>query len=112
MRILFDNGTPRGLARFLVGHSVEEARDHGWEELANGRLMDAAEKAGFDVLLTNDKNILDQQNLSKRKIAVVALQNSQWPMVKLVGPTIAAAVDAATPGTYTEVPVPFKERLR
>jgi hypothetical protein len=35
MLILFDNGTPRGLARFLIGHAVEEARARGWEELAN-----------------------------------------------------------------------------
>jgi len=31
MLVLFDNGTPRGLARFLAGHSVEEARSHGWK---------------------------------------------------------------------------------
>jgi predicted nuclease of predicted toxin-antitoxin system len=57
MRILFDNGTPRGLARFLSSHTVEEARAHGWEELANGELIDAAEQAGFDLLLTTDKNV-------------------------------------------------------
>jgi hypothetical protein len=34
MLILFDNGAPRGLARFLKGHTVEEARGRGWEELA------------------------------------------------------------------------------
>jgi hypothetical protein len=33
MLVLFDNGTPRGLAAFLTGHAVEEARLHGWEEL-------------------------------------------------------------------------------
>ena len=45
MRILFDNGTPRGLARFLAGHSVEEARARGWEELTNGELIEVAEKS-------------------------------------------------------------------
>lgn len=45
MLVLFDNGTPRGLARFLIGHSVEEARERGWEQLANGELIDAAEQA-------------------------------------------------------------------
>jgi hypothetical protein len=63
MRILFDNGTPRGLARFLVGHSVEEARAHDWEELVNGELIEAAEQAGFDLIVTTDKNIRYQQNL-------------------------------------------------
>jgi len=109
MRILFDNGTPRGLARFLTGHSVEEARVHGWEELANGELIDAAEQAGFEVIVTTDKNIRYQQNLASRKIALVVLANSQWPMVKLVAENIVAAVNAAKPGSYVEVEVPFKE---
>lgn len=68
MRILFDNGTPRGLTRFLAGHTVEEARAHGWEELANGELIEAAEKAGFDLMVTTDKNIRYQQNLEGRKL--------------------------------------------
>jgi len=109
MRILFDNGTPRGLARFLTGHSVEEARVHGWEELANGELIDAAVQAGFEVIVTTDKNIRYQQNLASRKIALVVLANSQWPMVKLVAENIVAAVNAAKPGSYVEVEVPFKE---
>jgi hypothetical protein len=109
MLILFDNGTPRGLATFLSSHKVEEARSRGWEELENGDLIDAAEKAGFDVLVTTDKNIRYQQNLKRRKIALVVLEHSQWPMVKLVASKIAAAVDAAQPGDYIEVEVPFKE---
>jgi tartrate dehydratase beta subunit/fumarate hydratase class I family protein len=70
MRILLDNGAPRGLARFLVGHAVEEARNRGWEELANGELIDAAEQAGFDLLVTTDKNIRYQQNLKTRRTAL------------------------------------------
>jgi hypothetical protein len=109
MRILFDNGTPRGLTRYLVGHSVEEARDRGWEELANGALIDAAELAGFDLMVTTDKNIHYQQNLKSRKMALVVLQHSQWPMVKLVAENIVLAVEAAVPGSYIEVAVPFKD---
>ena len=67
MLILFDNGTPRGLASFLAGHCVEEARTRGWEELANGELIDAAETAGFEMMVTTDKNIRYQQNLEARK---------------------------------------------
>ncbi len=109
MRVLFDNGTPRGLAALLTGHTVDEARLHGWEELTNGDLIEAAEGAAFEVLVTTDKNIRYQQNLKDRKIALVVLGNSQWPMVKLVAAAIVAAVDAATSGNYIEVPVPFKE---
>jgi hypothetical protein len=109
MVILLDNGTPRGLAAFLKGHSVEEARTRGWEELSNGDLIDAAEQAGFDVLVTTDKNIRYQQNLKARRIALVVLEHSQWPMVKLVVANIIAAINAAEAGSYVEVQVPFKE---
>jgi hypothetical protein len=109
MLILFDNGAPRGLSRFLTGHSVEEARARGWEELSNGDLIEAAEQAGFEVMVTTDKNIRYQQNLGARKIALIVLGHSQWPMVKLVADTIAAAVNAAKPGSYVEIDVPFKE---
>ena len=111
MRILFDNGTLRGLARFLIGHSVEEARLHGWEELENGELIDAAEQVGFEVPVTTDKNIRYQQNLASRRIALEVLEHSQWPMVRLVAERIAVAVNAAQPGTYVEVEVPFKEQF-
>ena len=109
MLILFDNNTPRGLARFLTGHSVVEARTRGWDQLVNGELIAVAERAGFDVMVTADKNIQYQQNLEARKIALVVLENSQWPMVKQVAEKIVAAVNAARPGSYIEVDVPFKE---
>ena len=88
---------------------MEEARARGWEELANGELIDAAEQAGFEVMVTTDKNIHYQQNLTARRIALVVLEHSQWPMVRLVAGNIAAAVNAALPGSYAEVDVPFKE---
>jgi hypothetical protein len=65
MLVLLDNGTPRGLATFLSAHTVEEARSRGWEALENGALIQAAEDAGFEVLVTTDKNIRYQQ-ISKR----------------------------------------------
>jgi hypothetical protein len=65
---------------------VEEARQRGWEEFSNGDLIEVAEQAGFEVILTTDKNIRHQQNLKTRKIALVVLEHSQWPTVKLAGP--------------------------
>ncbi len=109
MRILFDNGTPRGLAAYLAGHTVVEARTLGWEGLANGELIAAAEEAGFELMVTTDKNIRLQQNLRVRTLAFVVLEHSQWPMVKMVAASIRVAVDTAIPGSYVEVEVPFKE---
>jgi hypothetical protein len=56
MRILFDQGTPEPLIPFLTGHTVTKAKDAGWERLVNGGLLKAAEAAGFEVLVTTDKN--------------------------------------------------------
>jgi len=106
MRVLFDNGTPRGVATALSGHTVEEVRVHGWDTLRNGELLDAAEAAGFDVLLTTDRNIRYQQNVTGRKLAIVVLGKARWKLIKRTLTEIAAAVAAATPGSFTEVEIP------
>ncbi len=108
MRILFDHGTPSGIIRRLAGHAVTEARERGWDRISNGELLYAAESAGFDVMLTTDKNIQHHQNLTGRRISIVVLGNSQWPVVRLHLDIIAAAVDAASPGSYVEVDIPFR----
>ncbi|HMC60159.1 MAG TPA: hypothetical protein VKJ01_13280 [Candidatus Solibacter sp.] len=108
MRILFDHGTPAPLIPFLEGHTVTKAKDAGWEKLVNGELLEAAEKAGFEVLLTTDKNMAAQQNLKSRTIAIVVLGNSQWRIVQRYVPRIGASVNSATPGNYIEVDIPFR----
>lgn len=109
MRILFDNGTPNPIAQSLAGHDVAFARQIGWHELKNGELLREAEETGYDLLLTSDKNIRYQQNLSGRKIAIAILGNQQWPDVKLHLERILEAVNAANPGSYTEVEIPHKD---
>lgn len=52
--------------------------------LANGALIEAAEQAGFALMVTTDENIGYQQNLEGRRLALMVLEHSQWPMVKLV----------------------------
>jgi hypothetical protein len=106
MLILFDQVTPRGIARFLPGHTVAKAKDQGWDTLSNGDLLAEAERAGFDVFLTADKNIQYHQNLAGRRIAVVVLSTPQWPLLRMHTAKIAAAVNAATPGSYAESQIP------
>ena len=110
MKVLFDNGTPRPIARSLGNAEVTLARQIGWHELKNGELIEKAEEAGSNVLLTTDKNIRYQQNVSNRKIALIVLGNSQWPQVRLHLDKIAEAVRACTPGSYVEVGIPFKDK--
>jgi len=108
MRILFDHGTPSGIAKALEGHEVTEAIERGWDRISNGDLLKAAEVAGFNLLLTTDKRIRYQQNLTSRKIAIVVLGNSTWRILRLHLDRVASAVNAAIPGSYAEVDIPFK----
>jgi uncharacterized protein (DUF433 family) len=66
MLILFDDGTPKGLARSLPGHTIVTAQSRGWDKLDKGALMNAAEEAGLSLLLTTDRRIRYQQNLAGR----------------------------------------------
>ena len=107
MRVLFDNGTPRGVTAALKAHVVKEARALGWDTLRNGELLDAAEAAGFEVFVTTDRNLRYQQNLTGRKIAIVVLGSGRWRLIEPRLAAIAAAVAAAAPGTFDELEIPL-----
>ncbi len=108
MLILLDNGVPAPLRHVLKGHVVVEAFERGWDRLLNGELIAAAEAAGFEVLVTTDKNMRNQQNLGARKLAFIVLGNQQWPTLRQFVDKVVAAVDAVTPGAYVEVEVPLE----
>lgn len=107
MLILFDHGTPAPLIPFLPGHIVTKAIARGWDKISNGELLKAAEAAGFDLLLTTDKRIRYQQNLTGRKIAIVVLGNSQWRIVRAYVDRVVLAANGTTPGSYAVVDIPF-----
>ena len=103
MRILFDEGVPRQLRQLLRPHMVLTSDATGWKGLKNGALLDAAEKHDFDILITNEKNLQYQQSLKKRRIAIIVLDRSKWPDVKLTVAKILDAINDAKPGSYTIV---------
>src|SRR5450755_3590938 len=106
MRILFDQATPVPLRAYLDQHEVRTASQQGWDTLKNGELLTAAEAAGFNVLLTTDKNLRYQQNLAGRKIAVVILGRQQWPQLRPHVQRVLDAVNAAVVGSYLEIDIP------
>lgn len=77
----------------------------GWQGLENGALLDAAEQAGFDVLLTCDQNVQYQQNFTSRKLALVVLSSNHWPALRGVAARIATAVDFAQAGQIVWIDV-------
>lgn len=107
MRVLFDKSAPYGLIRHLEGHEVSTAEQCGWGRLENGDLLTVAEQSGYDLFLTADKNLRYQQNLAGRKISLLVLGQSPWPLVSLHILAIVEAVNAATPSSYAEVEIPL-----
>lgn len=60
MKVLLDHCVPRPLGRLLVGHEVHTAREMGWDDLSNGRLLAEAAKS-FGAMLTVDSSLEHQQ---------------------------------------------------
>ena len=108
MLVLFDQATPVPIRPYLEGHTVRTAFQQGWDKLQNGELIAAAELAGFDLFLTTDKNMFYQQNLVHRKIAIVVLGQQQWPQLRPFIQRVVDAVNAANPGSFTEVEIPYE----
>lgn len=92
----------------MPGHAIHTAQSRGWDTLTNGALLNAAEEAGFEMLLTTDRRMRYQQNLRVRRIAVVVLTGStKWSRVRQHTDRIAATVATATQGSYSEVEILF-----
>jgi hypothetical protein len=106
MLILLDQATPVPLRPYLKGHTVRTAAQEGWDRFRNGDLLNAAEEAGFQMLLTTDKNVRYQQNLAGRRIAILVLGQQNWNLLRPHVQHVVDAVNAAAPGSYIEVEIP------
>lgn len=106
MRVLFDQGTPAPFRQGLPLHSIETAHERGWATLRNGDLLQAAESAGFDVMVTTDQKLQYQQKLADRRIAIVVLNTTSWPRIRSAMDDIASAVARCATERFIEVSVP------
>ena len=82
MKVLFDQGTPVPWRRHLPLHEVTTVYELAWSTLQNGALISQAEAAGFDVLVTTDRNWKYQQNLKERRLAVVVVAGPLTPTIR------------------------------
>jgi len=85
---------------------VRTAAQQGWDALRNGELLNAAEHSGFELLLTTDKNMGYQQNLTDRKIAILVLSVQQWPKLRPHIQAVVEAVNEMESGSYRELEIP------
>lgn len=105
MRVRFDECVDQRLRLVFPSHECQTARFARLAGLKNGRLLEAAEEGGFDVLITVDQNIPDQQNLSGRKIALVTLcaPANRLRDLALLVPAAASAMASIRPGDVVRI---------
>jgi len=73
MKVLLDENLDHRLRSHLGSHEVFVASYMGWDGLKNGKLIQAAEEDGFEVLLTGDQTLCYEQNLNGRRLAVITI---------------------------------------
>lgn len=106
MRILFDEDVPRPLRRELPGHDISTVVEMGWSGIKNGVLLGLAVDAGFEVLLTFDRNMQHQQNVPALGLALVvlAVPDTKLDTIRPLVPEALAVLDAhPQPGTLSVV---------
>lgn len=102
MRILFDQGTPLPLRDALATHEVRTAYELGWSTMRNGELLAEAERQ-FDLLVTTDQSLRFQQNLQGRRLTVLVLPTTSWPVLRGRVAEIVATVNALRPGEFRQL---------
>ena len=93
MKIVFDQGTPVPLRRYLHPHVVDTASELGWSTLENGNLLAAIVREKYDVLITTDQNLKHQQNISKLPFGIIVLRSTSWPKIRQKIDEIHMALD-------------------
>ncbi len=93
MRILLDECVDERLRHLFQKHDCQSARFAGFAGLKNGALLSAAEAAGFDVIVTVDQHIPEQQSLANRQISPLILRGRTNRLSDLTV-LVPAALDA------------------
>jgi hypothetical protein len=104
--LLLDESVPAGLCGILTAFEVRTVPDMGWAGISNGKLLDLAEQARFEIMVTADSNIRAQQRLAGRTIALVVLATNHWDTIKANGASVTRACERAGQGDYLRVGFP------
>jgi hypothetical protein len=105
MKILFDQGTPVPLRKYLTEHSVTTAYEEGWSNLSNGDLLKSAENKGYHIFVTTDRNLRYQQNLSDRQMAIVVLLSTSWQKIRTQTDKVCGVINEIKLGDYAEISI-------
>jgi predicted nuclease of predicted toxin-antitoxin system len=104
MKILIDECLPRKLKNELLNHEVKTVPEVGWAGKKNGDLLRLM--AGvFDVFITIDGNLEDQQQLAAQPVAFVVLAaiNNKLETLLPLMPDVRAALETIQSGQVVKI---------
>ena len=102
MRILIDESVPRHLKQLLSEHAIYTVQDMGWAGIKNGALL-AKANAEFEVLLTADRKLRFQQNLSGLDLVIVVFPSNRLGVVKALAPRLREILPTLERGALFEL---------
>lgn len=105
MKILLDECVDQRLKPSITDHDVRTVREMGWTGKANGELLKSASEEGFQILVTIDKRMKHQQNISKLPLAIAVFDTLQSTLTNLevLIPQFLERVDRMKPGEVYEI---------
>ena len=102
MKILLDECVPWPIHKLSPGHECAPVQRRSWGGKRNGELLRLAE-AEFDLFITSDQSLQYQQNLTGRRLAILALWTTSWPKLQRHLPEIIAAIEKLNSSDFVEL---------
>jgi predicted nuclease of predicted toxin-antitoxin system len=103
VKVLLDENLDPRLRNLLEDHQCTTVLYAGWAGLKNGMLLATAEAAGFQVFLTGDRKIPQEQTMDRRRIAIVVLTAHQLSIIQGHVAEISSAIHLVRPGEIVVV---------
>ena len=105
MKILLDHNVPHQLRRLLPEHEVHTAAYLDWSELENGELLEAAASNSYNLVITCDQGISNEQNLTRYDVTLITIMSGDWTVIRENIDIIRRSLETATRGEPNQVPM-------
>jgi len=105
MRLLLDECVPKRLKHDFPPHDAHTVADVGLKGLKNGELLRAAITNHFDVVVTVDRRMPLEQNISELDLALIVLvaRPCRYAQLKLLVPKVLELLENIKPGEIAVV---------
>jgi len=105
MKVLLDENLPHQMRLEVVGHDVYTVAFMGWSGVENGKLLQEAHAAQFDVLITNDRGLEYEQDPASLPIAVVVIVpfTNTMEAIRPLLPALQATLAQLTPCALVKI---------